>query len=290
MADVSSSLAGVGNGTIMLILLIGIVLVFCFILYKSIDNRFRKIKVMVFEGGNSFAICNRRLKADMGIVPDDIIGILMNKPYVPESIQKWEQQEQKVDEIMLGADKQPILDENGKPMVRTKVYVGHGYIYDTKGNKIFLAKKLTDGTLVPIFVYTEDKFNEIRLENYKRAGHIASEYLDLQDRIRKTAEASNPIMAILLPAIPSLLMFAIMFIGMYMIIQTIMSSYTEISGDMVKISQQLNDIGGKLAGSSTSQGINPATNGIVISPPSSNPLGSNHTFDITSGLPANAQK
>ena len=289
MVDVSGSLAGVGNGTIMLLLLIGIVLVFCFIIYKSIDNRFRKIKMMIFEGGNSFAICTRRLKADMGVVPDDIIGIMMNKPYVAESIQKWEQQEVKIEEVMMDKDGTPLLNPAGEQQIRTKVFLGHGYVYDAKGNKIYIARKLTDGSLIPIFIYGEDKFNEVRIENYRRAGHIASEYLDLQDRIRKTAEASNPIMAILIPAIPSLLMFAIMFIGMYMIIQTIMGAYTEISADMVKVSEKLDNIGGKIVGTTTSEGYNPAS-GIVISPPSTNPVGTpNITYNPLSGLPSNAQ-
>jgi len=217
-------------GTALLVIIIfGILVFFGFIIVGGVNKRYPKIKFLVFEG-ESYGFGTRRLKEGIGIVKDDLMALLFNTPMLPTPIADFEL----------------------------------SYMFDAKGEKVYLAYKTVEGQLIPVVKDIRDNTMALRIENYKEASVIATGYLDLQDRIRKTAEASNPIMAVILPLIPAIVMFSICFIAIYMVLNSTMGAYGMMSDNLVKIVDKLDSMDARISGTT---GVNPVVNGVQVNPP-----------------------
>jgi hypothetical protein len=248
-------LSGAGNIALIIIVFLVIGGVFGYIMINGVNRRFPKQKWLVFMGSsNTFRWGWRRIVDGKNYINDDLIGLLMGRRM----------------------DARPLL-----PFERSM-------IYDDKGNLVYVARKLANGTLIPMVIEAvgDPAIDVMRIEAYRYGVQIATEYVDSQDQAEKSTKSVNPLFAILIPALPMIAIVIITFVGIYLITTNLGQAMVEQTKQLVDMSKILDHTVSNIG--SIQQG-NPVDTGVVIhSGNATNPT-VNVPNIIPSNLPINAR-
>lgn len=222
------------------LLLFGMLLVGCGIVYKSIDGRYPKRKIFIIEG-NIFYTRWFRIRGERSIVKDDLIAILMNRfTYFGD-----------LDQL------QSYMQTNGQ-----KVYIAvirHNYLIGTKtadNDKVDMIDKkpvvimpkgeflvngqisLGEYMLNPIMIkYVNDTMTERTVRTGK---DIAVGFIEAEEASKAYNMTTNPLMAALIGSIPLLIIGAMCCLMIYV-------GYMSLNDNVVKMLDAASQIAASVA-------------------------------------------